>query len=68
MDQFDPAALHELVAIQDSQPIRACSFYGDFFALGTNSRSLKICSMENIVKRLTHNTTGDLDIELVYEQ
>jgi len=33
----------------DAQPIRACCFSpkGEYFALGTNSKCLKICSLPN---------------------
>ncbi len=39
--------------IEDVQPIRAAAFShdGEFFALGTNSKSLKIFSLRNILEK-----------------
>jgi WD40 repeat protein len=57
MNRFKPSNLHEMARVTDVQPIRTCTFNsnGDYFALGTNSRSIKICSVHNIVDGLLYN-------------
>ena len=54
-----------MARITDTQPIRACCFHGDAFALGTNSKSLKICSLDNIVNRKDETS---LAIEVIHEK
>jgi len=57
MAGFTPTALREVSRVQDCQPIRAATFNasGDYFVLGTNSKSIKICSTQNIVDGLLYN-------------
>jgi WD40 repeat protein len=57
MSNFTPTALREVARVADVQPIRAATFNasGDYFVLGTNSKSVKICSSQNIVDGLLYN-------------
>jgi WD40 repeat protein len=57
MSRFHPTYLREAARIQDVQPIRACAFNadGDYFVIGTNSKALKICSLQNIVDGMIYN-------------
>lgn len=57
MNSFMPESLKEVASVTDSHPLRTSCFNadGDYFALGTNSKSLKICSMHNIVDGLLYN-------------
>jgi|LauGreDrversion4_2_1035121.scaffolds.fasta_scaffold3054901_1 hypothetical protein len=45
----------EIAKLIDSQPIRAAifSFDGENFAIGTNSRSLKIFSLRSLIENYT---------------
>ena len=71
MDQFDPSFLREISQVKDPQPIRASCFNsdGDYFVLGTNSKSLKICSLHNIVDGLIYNEQQGREqyIDVVFE-
>jgi WD repeat-containing protein 47 len=71
MNQFDPSFLREISQVKDIQPIRACCFNsdGDYFVLGTNSKSLKICSLHNIVDGLIYNEQQGREqyIDIVFE-
>jgi WD40 repeat protein len=55
--KFDPRLLQEATRLEDAQPIRASVFNssGEYFILGTNSKSLKVCSLHNIVDDLLYN-------------
>lgn len=71
MSQFDPSYLREISQVKDQQPIRAACFNndGDYFVLGTNSKSLKVCSLHNIVDGLVYNEQQGRDqyIDIVFE-
>ena len=71
MRQFDPSYLREISQVKDAQPIRAASFNndGDYFVLGTNSKSLKVCSLHNIVDGLIYNEQQGREqyIDVVFE-
>jgi WD40 repeat protein len=71
MKQFDPSYLREISQVKDVQPIRAASFNndGDYFVLGTNSKSLKVCSLHNIVDGLIYNEQQGREqyIDVVFE-
>lgn len=71
MSQFDPSSLREVSLVKDVQPIRACAFNhdGDYFVLGTNSKSLKVCSLHNIVDGLIYNEQQGREqyIDVVFE-
>ena len=71
MRQFDPSYLREISQVKDVQPIRAASFNndGDYFVLGTNSKSLKVCSLHNIVDGLIYNEQQGREqyIDVVFE-
>ncbi|KAL4455394.1 hypothetical protein ABPG74_012546 [Tetrahymena malaccensis] len=57
---YDYKELIEVCQIQDSQPIRTAQFSpdGEFFALGTNSKSIKCFSIKEIVKNYRQNETS----------
>ena len=57
MNAFDPLKVREIACVKDSHPLRTSCFNpdGDYFALGTNSKTVKICSMHNIVDELLYN-------------
>lgn len=57
MANFNPALLKEMARIEDPKPIRCSAFNvtGDYFVLGTNSNSIKVCSMHNIVDGLMYD-------------
>ncbi|EAS04633.2 WD domain, G-beta repeat protein (macronuclear) [Tetrahymena thermophila SB210] len=57
---YDYTELIEVCQIQDSQPIRTAQFSpdGEFFALGTNSKSIKCFSIKEIVKNYRKNETS----------
>lgn len=57
MTNFNPATLREVARIDDSKPIRCSAFNvsGDYFVLGTNTNSLRVCSMHNIVDGLMYD-------------
>jgi len=71
MAQFDPSTLREVTKVKDIQPIRACAFNhdGDYFVLGTNSKTLKVCSLHNIVDGLIYNEQQGREqfIDIVFE-
>ena len=71
MLDLNPSTLRELASIQDNQAIRAACFNtdGDYFALGTNSKSIKICSMHNIVDGILYNQHQgrEQSIDIVFE-
>ena len=71
MNTFDPSYLHEISQVKDVQPIRASCFNsdGDYFVLGTNSKSLKICSLHNIVDGLIYNEQQGREqyVDIVFE-
>ena len=71
MNTFDPSYLREISHIKDVQPIRASCFNndGDYFVVGTNSKSLKICSLHNIVDGLIYNEQQGREqyIDIVFE-
>ena len=45
--------MKEIAKIEDIQPIRAACFSreGEYFAIGTNSKSLKIFSLRNVLEK-----------------
>lgn len=71
MNTFDPSYLREISQVKDVQPIRASCFNsdGDYFVLGTNSKSLKICSLHNIVDGLIYNEQQGREqyVDIVFE-
>ena len=71
MNSFEPTSLVEIARVTDTHPLRTSCFnaVGDYFALGTNSKSLKICSMHNIVDGLLYNQHQgrEQSIDVVYE-
>jgi WD40 repeat protein len=71
MNGFDPLTLREVARVTDSHPLRTSCFNadGDYFVLGTNSKSIKICSMHNIVDELLYNQHQgrEQSIDVVYE-
>ena len=71
MNSFDPSYMKEIAQVKDVQPIRACCFNsdGDYFVLGTNSKSLKVCSLHNIVDGLIYNEQQGREqyIDVVFE-
>ncbi|CAG9323575.1 unnamed protein product [Blepharisma stoltei] len=71
MNNFSPASLKEVARIEDSKPIR-CSVFnvtGDYFALGTNTNSIRVCSMHNIVDGLMYDEHQGREqyIDVVFE-
>lgn len=71
MAGFTPTALREVSRVSDCQPIRAATFNasGDYFVLGTNSKSIKVCSTQNIVDGLLYNEQQgrQQSIDVVFE-
>ncbi|CAG9323077.1 unnamed protein product [Blepharisma stoltei] len=71
MASFNPALLKEMARIEDAKPIRCSAFNvsGDYFVLGTNSNSIKVCSMHNIVDGLMYNEHQGREqyIDIVFE-
>lgn len=67
--RFDPRTLHEVTSIEDVQPIRASAFNstGDYFVLGTNSKSIKVCSLHHVIDNLLYNQHHKQGIEVVFE-
>jgi hypothetical protein len=57
MNAFEPLQLREVARVTDTHALRTSCFNadGDYFVLGTNSKSIKICSMHNIVDELLYN-------------
>jgi len=80
---YDIKSLVERKVIRDSHPIRACTFSprGDYFALGTNSKSVKLFRMKNLIKGLKsknsynfkdegeeNNNSTKESVSLIFEQ
>lgn len=76
---YNIQTLRQKGILVDTNTIRAGCFCpyagGDHFAIGTNSKSLKICNMENIFDRLNKPAEEDdddktqtiEDIEVIFE-
>mmetsp|Transcript_12878 Transcript_12878/g.18816 ORF Transcript_12878/g.18816 Transcript_12878/m.18816 type:complete len:657 (+) Transcript_12878:11-1981(+) len=71
MRSFEPTQLQEVAKVEDQKPIRTSAFNvnGDYFVLGTNSNSLKVCSMHNIVDGLLYDEHQGREqyIDIVFE-
>ena len=71
MEGFEPEKLKEMAKVEDLKPIRCSAFNvsGDYFVLGTNSNSLKVCSLHNIVDELLYNEHQGREqyIDVVFE-
>lgn len=71
MESFQPEKLREMAKVEDIKPIRCSSFNvsGDYFVLGTNSNSIKVCSLHNIVDELLYNEHQGREqyIDVVFE-
>lgn len=71
MVDFNPCKLREICQVYESKPIRTSVFNtsGEYFALGINSNSIKICSMHNIVDGLLYNEQQGREqyIDIVFE-
>jgi WD40 repeat protein len=74
---YDITSLLERKVLQDSHPIRTSCFSpkGDFFALGTNSKSVKIFDMKNLnlanmnmKKHSANYKSYEEDVKLIFEQ
>ena len=71
METFQPENLREMARVEDIKPIRCSAFNvsGDYFVLGTNSNSIKVCSLHNIVDELLYNEHQGREqyIDIVFE-
>ncbi|OMJ91689.1 hypothetical protein SteCoe_5717 [Stentor coeruleus] len=71
MENFQPEKLREMAKVEDIKPIRCSAFNvsGDYFVLGTNSNSIKVCSLHNIVDELLYNEHQGREqyIDVVFE-
>lgn len=71
MEVFEPEKLREMAKVEDTKPIRCSAFNvsGDYFVLGTNSNSIKVCSLHNIVDELLYNEHQGREqyIDVVFE-
>lgn len=71
METFQPEQLREMARVEDIKPIRCSAFNvsGDYFVLGTNSNSIKVCSLHNIVDELLYNEHQGREqfIDVVFE-
>lgn len=71
METFEPEKLREMAKVEDTKPIRCSAFNvsGDYFVLGTNSNSIKVCSLHNIVDELLYNEHQGREqyIDVVFE-
>lgn len=71
MESFQPENLREMARVEDIKPIRCSAFNvsGDYFVLGTNSNSIKVCSLHNIVDELLYNEHQGREqyIDVVFE-
>jgi WD40 repeat protein len=71
MEIFEPEKLREMAKVEDTKPIRCSAFNvsGDYFVLGTNSNSIKVCSLHNIVDELLYNEHQGREqyIDVVFE-
>lgn len=58
MNEFHPCNLREVGFIEDVKPIRSLVFHpaGEFFAVGTNSKKIKICAIHSITDKLLYKT------------
>jgi len=71
---IDITKMSQRAAIIDKQPIRTCCFSpeGELLAVGTNSMTLKICSLKDVVYSLNDkyqcSLEGSLDLPVVLEQ
>lgn len=50
--EFEINSMHPKGVLTDSLPIRAGCFNGEYMAIGTNSKCLKICSIGQIIHSL----------------
>ena len=72
--KIDVKKLSQRAVILDKQPIRACCFSpeGELLAIGTNSMTLKICSLKDVVYSLDDKyqcqLDNTLDLPVVLEQ
>ena len=75
---FNVENLIEKGVLRDSQPIRTACFSheGEYFAIGTNSQSVKICTLHNVLECLNQeggseggkeSTLDPLPIQVVFE-
>jgi WD40 repeat protein len=78
---YDISTLTEKKVINDSHPIRTSSFSpkGDYFAIGTNSKSIKIFEMRPVLQKFNKKNSYNFkinqsedkhieDIKLIFEQ
>lgn len=71
---IDVGRLSQRSIIVDKQPIRTCCFSpeGELLAIGTNSMTLKICSLKDIITSLDEKyqcqLQGPIDMPVVLEQ
>eukprot|EP00357_Protocruzia_adherens_P010867 CAMPEP_0115023134 /NCGR_PEP_ID=MMETSP0216-20121206/32147_1 /TAXON_ID=223996 /ORGANISM="Protocruzia adherens, Strain Boccale" /LENGTH=807 /DNA_ID=CAMNT_0002396315 /DNA_START=140 /DNA_END=2566 /DNA_ORIENTATION=- len=68
--EFDPQNLNEVGILNDMQPIRTSCFSpdGEFFVIGTNSKSVKICPLRDIMEKPYHPGDGPHQIPVCFEQ
>ena len=68
---YDPSSFNLESLVVDTQTIRTCCFNpkGDFLALGTNSKSLKIFSLSPIISKFRDNTPNkNISLQCVFEK
>lgn len=65
MDRMDPAKVREMARVTDTQVIRAAGFSpdGDWYALGTKSKSMRIYSLREVVEAVIEGKGGTGTIE-----
>ena len=71
MQSLDPSRVVEIARVTDSQAIRTCVFSpsGDFYALGSNSKSLKVYPLGGIVESILRDeeVPGSTELPHVFE-
>jgi WD40 repeat protein len=69
MSRFSPTTLREVAVLTDKQPIRTSAFSskGDFFVMGTNSKCLKICSIEQLIEGVLADRPKLQEVEVCLE-
>lgn len=69
MDRMDPARVAEVARVTDVQAIRAAVFSpnGEWYALGTKSKSMRIYALKEVIEMAMEGRTGTIEQKFAVE-